>query len=597
MVYDDPHKEASVDVVIQVPDVSWDIARVESSETTHSPTTAGAAPELSSKQIDVLDQINILPTYFPSPSPTTSAPMTVTPTFVVSSIIITTSFPTTIMTEGMTSDESRTFFSCPPPPRLIVQHGESSIEIDTPLSTVRISYGFHVVRTQENNDISAILPAIESQMERTLGEYMKSHTEDGYDESSCSGYYIEDFRRRRRRRKAMAEELPTKIIALSSAEDLSLDKYVPCETTISTNCFVVKGALDASYIGHNEAGVTSSISRLIKTEVVNQAEYDIEYIDVNNDESYGYTTPNTADLIPTIVSSLQETDPAMSNDESGGITIYGAGILVALGLAFIGVVYVAFIKGNKQRRTKLRGMSDGNEVSDDMSDKVNHYPTYRQKSVTHDLENNIVRSSRPRGIKWRANDRDRSGKSNNANAAVKMTKKTNQTSKSDDTIIAIPDESSNVDGSCEVSAIFNRPFHPVGKDVMRSGTATCTTNSIDNRSSNMEAESHNISDFLADDSATKKNEQWPLKLSIIPLVDRYPSSVSSNDEALGSPMSIGGRSRIHILPSISEADLSPSMKDTPSVHSPKKLSKSTSGMNRCTSHSSNYSNEYEESEI
>jgi hypothetical protein len=484
-----------------------------------------------------------------------------------------------------------------------VQHGESSIEIDTPLSTVRISYGFHVVQTQENNDIRTILPAIEGQMERTLGEYMKSHTEDGYDESSCSGYYIEDFRRRRRRRrKAMAaEELPTKIIALSSAEDLSLDKYVPCETTISTKCFVVKGALDASYLGHNEAGVTSSISRLIKTEVVNQAEYDIEYIDANDDESYGYTTPNTADLIPTIVSSLQESDPAMSNDESGGITIYGAGILVALGLAFIGVVYVAFIKGNKQRRTKSRGMSDGNEVSDDMSDKVNHYPTYRQKSVTPDLENNIVRSSRPRGIKWRANDRDRSGKSNNANAAVKMTKKTNQTSKSDDAIIAIPDESSNVDGSCEVSAIFNRPFHPVGKDVMRSGTATCTTNSIDNRSSNMEAFSHNISDFLADeaggDSATKKNEQWPLKLSIIPLVDRYPSSVSSNDEALGSPTSIGGRSRIHILPSISEADLSPSMKDTPSVHSPKKPSKSTSGMNRCTSHSSDYSNEYEESEI
>ena len=609
MVYD-PLQESSVDVVIQVPDVSWDIARVESSETTNSPATVAAAAthtELSSKQIDVLNQINILPTYFPSPSPTTSAPMTPTPTSVVSSIIITTSFPTTIITEGTTSDKSRTFFSCPPPPRLIVRHGESIIEIDTPLSTVRISYGFHVVQTQENNDIRTILPAIEGQMEQTLGEYMKSHTEDGYDESSCSGYYIEDFRRSRR--KAMAEELPTKIIALSSAEELSLDKYVPCETIMSTNCFVVKGALDASYIGHNEAGVTSSISRLIKTEVVNQAEYDIEYIDANNDESYGYTTPNTADLIPTIVSSLQETDPAMSNDESGGITNYGAGILVALGLAFIGVVYVAFIKGNKQRRTKLR---ERHEFSDDLSDKVNHYPNSRQKSVTPDVENNDVSSHHPRGMKWRANDCDRgSGKSNDAKAgpAVKVIKKSNQKNMSDDAIIAIPDESSNGDGSCEVSAIFKRPFHPVSKDVMRSGTAKCTTNSIDNncdssitrRSSNMEAELHNISDVLADeaggDSATKKNEQWPLKLSIIPLVDRFPSSVSSNDEALGSPMSIGGRSRILFLPSISEADLSPSMKDTPSVHSPKKLSKYTSGMNRCTSHSSNYSNEYEESEI
>ena len=85
MVYD-PLKEASVDVVIQVPDVSWDIARVESSKTTNSPATAAAAPhtELSSKQIDVLDQINLLPTYFPSPSPTTSALMTLTPTSVVS---------------------------------------------------------------------------------------------------------------------------------------------------------------------------------------------------------------------------------------------------------------------------------------------------------------------------------------------------------------------------------------------------------------------------------------------------------------------------------------------------------------------------------
>ena len=118
----------------------------------------------------------------------------------------------------------------------------------------------------------------------------------------------------------------------------------------------------------------------------------------------------------------------------------------------------------------------------------------------------------------------------------------------------------------------------------------------------MEAESHNISavsiEEAGGDSSTIKNEQWPLsKGSIIPLVDRYPSSVSSINEALGSPTSIGSRSRIHFLPSISEADLSPSMKDTPSVHSPKKLSRSTSGINRCTSHSSNYSNECEESEI
>ena len=118
----------------------------------------------------------------------------------------------------------------------------------------------------------------------------------------------------------------------------------------------------------------------------------------------------------------------------------------------------------------------------------------------------------------------------------------------------------------------------------------------------MEAESHNISavsiEEAGGDSSTIKNEQWPLsKGSIIPLVDRYPSSISSINEALGSPTSIGSRSRIHFLPSISEADLSPSMKDTPSVQSPKKLSRSTSGINRFTSHSSNYSNECEESEI
>lgn len=609
MVYDPLEKEV---IVIQVPDVSWDIDRIESSETTNSPAKS-PFPELSSKQIDILDQINILPTYYPSPSPTTTltAPITLTTPTSVSSIIVT-SFPTTIITQGITSDnnKSRTFFSCPPPPRQTVQHGESTIEIDTPISTVRISFGFQV-QTQDTAATRTILPAIESQMELTLGEYMKSHTEDGYDESSCSGYYIQDFRRRRRKAMA-AEELPTKIIALSRSEDLSLDKYIPCETTIisSTNCFVVKGALDVSYIGYNEAGVKSAISRIIKTEVVNQAEYGIEYIYVNDDVlSHGYTTPDT-DMIPTIVSSLQESDPAISNDESG-ITIYGAGILVALGLAFIGVVYVAFIKGNKQRRTKLRGMSDGNEVSDDLSsDKVDQYPKYRQKSVTPDLENNFVSSHPPRGMKWRANDRDRSGKSKAVKAAVTMTKKMNQTNKLDDAIIAVPDESSNVDGSCEISVIFNPPFHPVGKDVMRSGTATCTTNRIDNncdssltrRSLNMEAESHNISDILADeaggDFSTRKNVQWPLsKLSIIPLVDRYPSSVSSIDEALESPTSIGGRSRIHFLPSISEADLSPSIKDTPSVHSPKKLSKSTSGINRCTSHSSNYSNEYEESEI
>ena len=147
MVYDPLKEEASV-VVIQVPDVSWDINRVESSKTTNSPATSAATPypEMSSKQIDILDQINILPTYYPSPSPTTSAPMIITlvPTS-VSSIIITTSFPTTIITEGIiiSDDNSRTFFSCPPPPPQIVQHGESLIEIETPISTVRMSFANH----------------------------------------------------------------------------------------------------------------------------------------------------------------------------------------------------------------------------------------------------------------------------------------------------------------------------------------------------------------------------------------------------------------------------------------------------------------------
>ena len=180
---------------------------------------------------------------------------------------------------------------------------------------------------------------------------MRSHTEDGYDKNQCGGYYVEDFSLRKLTNNTLTgvEDAPTKIVAISRAKSMYVDENQQCEPP-NENCYVVYGGLEATYVGNNEAGVTSSISRVIKEEVVQQSDYDIQYKPVD-DETYGYVSPDTSNKIPVVVSSAQDAEPE-SIIESSRITPYGKIILVALGSAFIVLCFILFTKGIGSKKTK-----------------------------------------------------------------------------------------------------------------------------------------------------------------------------------------------------------------------------------------------------
>ncbi|KAL3800042.1 hypothetical protein ACHAW5_003690 [Stephanodiscus triporus] len=323
------------DVELEIPDIGWDIARYETNQPTESNQPTPHPPSFD-------------PTPVPSPSPSSDThSSTATPTESLSP-----SPSTTNVSETSTSSSS-TYYSCPPPPAKTVQHGTTIVKVEPSISIVRIPYGFQV-QTSENEDVITILPNIENQIEATLGEYMKSNTEDGYDENLCKGYDVEDFRLRKLNNAVSTlEDAPTKIIAISRAKGMFVDENYKCEPH-NENCHLIYGELDATYVGNNEAGVKSSISRVIKDVVVDQVKYDIQYKEVD-DESYGYKSPDISNEIPVIVSSAQEATPE-SIIKSSRLTPYGLGILVALSSTFIVLCFVFFIKdgGSKKRKNAKR---------------------------------------------------------------------------------------------------------------------------------------------------------------------------------------------------------------------------------------------------
>jgi hypothetical protein len=247
---------------------------------------------------------------------------------------------------------------------------------------VGIKYAFQVQLT-ESEDIAAILPHIESHLESTLGEYLKSHTEDGYDKNQCRGYNVEDFRRRKlTNTTSSVKNGPTKIVAVSTIRGMSVDETRLCDPE-NENCHVIYGGLEATYIGNNEAGVKSSISRVIKEEVVDESEYEMEYIQAD-DESYGYVSPDSK-TIPITVSSAQAITPE-SLIKSSRITKYGMGILAALGSAFMVLCFVAFVKGgSKKKKNARRELKNAKRNAfgegEDLRQSDKHNDSYDMESV------------------------------------------------------------------------------------------------------------------------------------------------------------------------------------------------------------------------
>eukprot|EP00571_Detonula_confervacea_P017358 CAMPEP_0172300262 /NCGR_PEP_ID=MMETSP1058-20130122/2384_1 /TAXON_ID=83371 /ORGANISM="Detonula confervacea, Strain CCMP 353" /LENGTH=609 /DNA_ID=CAMNT_0013009989 /DNA_START=304 /DNA_END=2133 /DNA_ORIENTATION=- len=546
------------------------------SPTTPRPTTQNPTPQPSPSPTTPPTTQN--PTPAPSPSPTTSAPspnpslapVAATPAPIAPtpspSEEATTSWPPTY-SNNRNPPAVRTYYSCPPPSSKTVEARDENgsdvlIEIPPPISTVRIAYDFQVqlliVEDYQDSYITeSLLPAMDNRLEESLGGYYKDGTEDGQDESRCGGYYVEDFRRRRKlnekmehggigtvilsmeqqqRRVEEAEEIPTKIIGISSAQDLVVDENQSCVPQ-NDNCYVVRGALDATYVGFNEAGVKSSISRAIRNTTVDN--------DSDNNEIYDiqYLGSATTQFTPSSLNNLgrwAEVLPASSGDSR--LTPYGIGIMAALGSAFLMICYVLFIKNDGAGNLKDT-MDERKEKKDGKKKALGEDDDEKQtddQSYCYDLESVAIDCYGEDGFEVQSTQ---SSSSNCSNARSRDSGKTKRMSNraSDmnyDNAHKLSSLLEDVDEEYTTVSRVRGPMAVTPADAgcsVRSGRVTPLGN------------------YYSNDVGTQAGT---------PLVDRIPSS------ARGSPISMEDVSSppispIHQLPSISEAELPPPMNDTP----------------------------------
>jgi len=299
--------------------------------------------------------------------PTPVPPDDATPTEMLVLIAPSTRSPSSKPTWYPTSDPDspvvRTYYSCPPPAsKTITAHDKNGsdviYEIKPPVSTVKIDYDFQVqlLEDEDEEDLEYLLPRIDSRLGESLARQMWSGTENGQDEDSCRGYYIEDFRRRRnlngvgRQARADGLDMRTKIIGISSVGDLSIEDGLDCDPK-NDGCYVVRGEYDATYVGFNEAGVKSSVSRVVKEEMdegdSNDGAYQLSFLGLANELSRsaepGIAALNVVDYVAQVV---PENNTAFTN--------YGIGFVTALTSAFLMLCYVIFVKGDGADKVKER---------------------------------------------------------------------------------------------------------------------------------------------------------------------------------------------------------------------------------------------------
>mmetsp|Transcript_21709 Transcript_21709/g.52466 ORF Transcript_21709/g.52466 Transcript_21709/m.52466 type:complete len:596 (-) Transcript_21709:332-2119(-) len=422
-------------ILLPDPDISFDLDRLGSDPPTKEPSSSPSLKPTPRPTKNPTEEPTPEPTPQPTPEPTeeptsepTTAPTTREPT------LAPTPEPTPAPTKWSTSNPTtsspigavtRTVYSCPPPePRTVSARTSNgtdvTFELPVPISTIRIAYDFQLQLLHDAN-VDSLLPEIEGRIEDSLGTYMVSHTENGEDSSSCDGYHVQDFRRRRglnhvgrgmmltweggmgrqalRQRGARAEneDLPTRVIEISSAEDLVVDEDRDCVPR-NSNCHVVHGELDVTYVGYNEAGVESSISRAVKEEMGNNGEdfsdndgrdYNIQYIESLNDGTDGGAqSATTPSALNSILDTLAEVTP--SSGDGFSPTPYGMSILAALGTAFLAAMYVLFVKADAPsqvkntmdvRREKRSAKRKALGEKDDEKNKV-----LRDDAYSYDLE-------------------------------------------------------------------------------------------------------------------------------------------------------------------------------------------------------------------
>jgi len=526
------------------------LAPTSSSPITPSPTTLSPITPSPTTTEPSISVISSSPT---TASPTTSSPTTSSPTSSSPTLIIGCPKDAKICPDGTAisregSDctfpecpptETRTVYSCPPPkPQTITTQNENGTDvtliIEPSISTVRITYGFQMIISDEE-ELEDLLPEFENQLESSLGEYYTANTEVDEGKDGCGGYIIEDFRRqqrrlvgmKRQRRRARAEDVveqeTTKIIGISTAQDLAIAEDQDCVPQNTENCHVIIGSVDATYVGTNEAGVTSSISRAVKQEVDDNnsnpesSEIVVQYLGTQDDtsEGGGFTLADTVAMAKNVASNWQEAMPERTGNEQ--LTPLGMGIMIALGSAFAMVVLVLFFKSDdKSSSGKKKSKKEALVEYDD------ERQTDEGQSYCYDLESVAIST----------------GTNNSGDDGIEIRSTVYSGSDCDKT-----------------KRISNR-----ADDMdMRYNDIQKMESLIEEEQLSSQFGSEDDTEMVAQPSSggmfSRKSSNKGGR-SQTPLVDMVPSLM----ESPSSP-----NSPVHKLPSISEAELPPPMNDTPHI--------------------------------
>lgn len=326
-----------MDFELPTPDISWDLDRLDSDP----PTEISSQPPSSAITL--------------APAPATHS--TATPSTIASATLTQTLAPSSHQASSTGgSPTERAYYLCSPLGSEI-DHQDGRYETgNSPLaSTVRFAYYFQVQILSDHN-IAVLLPTIESRFESSLGQYLKANTV--YDESQCEGYYVEDFRRRNLNdedtkrlfsyiERSAAEVNSTKIIGISHVSDLSVDETQSCVPR-KEQCHIVRGELDATYVGPNEAGVKASLSRVIKEEMAGDSKYNLKYLGSQYQSEGNRTSSSPTDGVVT----NRENKIEDSANRGYFLSPIGIGIIAVLGSTFLIACYVLFIKSDRAVKVK-----------------------------------------------------------------------------------------------------------------------------------------------------------------------------------------------------------------------------------------------------
>jgi len=500
------------------------------------------------------------------------------------------------------------------------------VKIRPHISTVNIEYEFQLQLLQfdsedEDDLLEDLLSEIQDRLGNSLSRYMKSNTEDGEDEGSCRGYYVEDFRRRRRRRRrnlnqrrarAEGEDTRTKIVEITTATELSIDDDLDCVPK-NDGCHVVRGEYDATYVGFNEAGVKSAISRAVKEEMDEGGDDDD---DSNKEGLYrlsflGLESEMTRSSEPNIA-ALNVLDYAaeLVPENNTRFTNYGIGILAALGAAFMMLCYVIFVRDEKTSSKVKDKMVDRKERKKEkqtaLGERDDERETPVDQSYCYDLGSVAIVGGEgyniddaydgcdgsEAGVELQSSHSSMSAKSKVSDKTQRMSNKADDVNydaahKLDSLL------EGDVDFGCDEEESYTlTAASRVGLQTVSSVDAGCSvrsSNSAGSRSVSNSGRSHSsrrtdqygTNSVKSSKSSGETSESSPLanlvfgtysnvssdddSLQLVAMVDRTPSSPSNIPTIDLSPT--GDSTVIRQLPSILEAELPPPMNDTPRMNS------------------------------